>query len=579
MRFFLIMCTLCGALLLAPPAVSSTPLAIEVTQDAGSRALAGILAGENNIAYLKQIGDLLNHIDDTYFNLPEKLSAGGQIVVFFDPAHGKWPGGRWEGEVTGRISCTGLTEEIYSIPLSRELFRLLTSNRHIKVVSTDDFMAVLKGKRDVYMNISFPETVRRAHEEGAFIIVSEHLNNISRFLKASELANLTGIHITSDRRGNRFLTYFADAHKGFLTLYNKFDVTDFSRRSALKLKEELTARGMKANSWYKGAVPDDRFCYFVDFPISVIYESGFISSPEDEAFLSNPQNQRMIAEAQYDSLLEAIREVFGVDISGREPRKRGDPRADLFNILKLSRIAIFYIHSCEPAKATAVIRVMESLYGKTHAEILAPYRDLKLSLARAEYYFTVSKRFVAVKNYRKSARYMRLAKRALRFKPVFSSMYKKYAGDYARLGTPQKIDIQPPVKKNISEKPSFRAKGLLPTRAAPLSTPVILAVEDSRNLEDAVVKALDPDRETLVKLVASLKSAGVSKRVKKGRTWKIVKERLDFTSGIYIVSINKSLTVTGAFRVGRVKLDPRKYQNQQYLKNSYFAFKDKQRSL
>lgn len=579
MRFFLIACALCAGLLLSPSAIYSTPLMIEGPQDPGTRALAGILAGEHNIAYLKQIGELLERIDSTYTNLYEKLSSGGQIVVFFDPAHGKWPGGRWEGEVTGRISCTGIPEELYSIPISRELYRLLSANRFIRVVSTEDFMAVLKGRRDVYMNISFPETVRRAGEEGAFIVVAEHLNNTSRFLKASELVNLTGIHITSDRRGNRYLSYFADAHKGFLTLYNKFDVTDFSRRYALRLKENLAGKGMKANSWHFGAVPDDRFCYFVDFPISVIYESGFISNPEDEAFLSDPENQRMIAGAQYESLMDTMKDVFGVDISGREAKRRGDPRGDILSLLKLSRIAIFYIHACEPGKATAVIREMESLYGKTHAEILSPYRELKHSLARAEHYFTVSKRFVAAKNYKKSARYMRLARRALRFKPVFSSMYKKYTGDYARLGVPQDTDIQTPAKKTEPVRPAFKAAGLLPTKAAPLSTPVILAVEDAKNLEDAVVKALDPDKETLEKIVSSLKRTGVSKRVRVGRSWRTTKEKLDFTTGIYIVSINKHLNVTSAFRVGRVMLDPRKYQNQQYLKNSYFAFKDKQRSL
>ncbi|RPI91220.1 MAG: hypothetical protein EHM32_10875, partial [Spirochaetales bacterium] len=272
-------------------------------------SISAVLSKENNIVYLKQAIELLKSIDDIYVNIEKSLSDGKKLVVFVDPAHGKLENGAWEGEMTGRLSATGLPEEYYSIMLSRELFKTLSVNRFIEVRSTEDFMQVMKGRSNLYKNIPFVDTVRLAAEAGAFIIVSEHLNNISSIVKASGLMNIPGVHITTDRWGNRFLSYVKDIHRGFLTLYNKYDATDFSRRYALNLKEALVAQGMRANNWQMGAVPDDRFSYFVDFPISVIYESGFISNPDDEELLRDPEYQRRIVRGQYESLLETVREV------------------------------------------------------------------------------------------------------------------------------------------------------------------------------------------------------------------------------------------------------------------------------
>ncbi|MBP7603214.1 MAG: N-acetylmuramoyl-L-alanine amidase, partial [Spirochaetes bacterium] len=199
--------------------------------------ISAILSKENNIVYLKQAIELLNAIDATYVDIEKNLASGKKLIVFVDPAHGKLENGAWEGEMTGRLSATGLTEEYYSIMLSRELYRVLSANRFIEIRSTDDFMQVMKGKSDIYRNIPFVETVRMATEAGAFIIVSEHLNNISSIVKASGLMNIPGVHITTDKWGNRFLSYVKDIHRGFLTLYNKYDTTDFSRRYALNLKE------------------------------------------------------------------------------------------------------------------------------------------------------------------------------------------------------------------------------------------------------------------------------------------------------------------------------------------------------
>jgi hypothetical protein len=68
---------------------------------------------------------------------------------------------------------------------------------------------------------------------------------------------------------------------------------------------------------------------------------------------------------------------------------------------------------------------------------------------------------------------------------------------------------------------------------------------------------------------------------RKKRIWvskKVVRD-FEFTPGIYVVNLDKNLNVVKANRVSAVYLDPQKYQNQQYLKNSYFAETEKQKDI
>lgn len=548
--------------------------------------IASIFAKENSIANLKQLMELVSQLDDTYTNLYSNLKNGKKIVVFIDPAHGKLHNGVWQGESTGRVSCTGLPEEYYSILISRELYRKLRANNHLEVKSTDDFLDVMKGKSDEYKNIPFSETVRMAHNENAFIIISEHLNNISSIVKASGLMNIPGIHITTDGGGTRYLSYIKDTYRGFLTLYNKYDTTDFSRQYAHNLKDMLVAKGMKANSWDTGTVADDRFCYFVDFPISIIYETGFISNPEEEQMLRQPEMLQIIAEAQYEALIATIRDIFGVDISGREPVLTQNKSDDMHTFFKLSRMALLYIRLCEPQKAAAIITLMEKKYPQYNQRFAANYRTIRRILLQAENYYATSKRLMRAKNYKKATRYIYLAKKTLRNKPVFDSLYAMYSGEYASLGVPETRESDSvPVKKPTSIS---SAAAVTPQRAT-LTTPIIFAIEENESIESALMKALNPDRETLVKLMKSFSNihttSRVKTRVKSGRggkasyAWKTVTEKVNPTAGIYIVKLNRDLEVAHIRRVKKVQLAPWKYQNHQYLKNSCFAFEQKQRTL
>ena len=538
-----------------------------------------IIKNEKTIKRLKNLLNIINQIDNTYNDIHNKLLKGQKIVIFFDPAHGKLKDGRWESIATGRVSCTNLPEEYYSIILSKKLYKLLTENKFIEVKSTEDFLSVMKGKKNEYLNIPFTKTVEMACNENAFILISEHLNNVSSIRKASGLANIKGIHITLDEAGNKYLAYVNSIHNGFLTLYNKFDPTEFSKVYANKLKQKLLACGMRANTWEHGTVADDRFSYFTNFPISIIFESGFISNPTEEANLRREDYQENIVKAQYNALIEAFKDILGIDISGDTPDIITREKNTWLNLLKLSRISIYYIKSCNPSKAISIINLMEKYYGASkYRKRLKPYRKIKKSLIRANKYYKKSKKS---HNNKKAANYLFKAKRALRERAIFVSLNEKYNNKIRELGFAYRI-------KSKKRKKIKRTIPLI-TKKARRKTPIILAIEDNQTLEQAINNALSPNPKKLKRLLRTFKNAYIYKKVKvykyskkRKKTiyyWKWKRKKVKFHRGIYIVKLNKNLVVKNVKRTSLVSLNPWKYQNQQYLKNSYFANRTKQKNL
>ena len=83
--------------------------------------ITSILKKEKNIKNLKFIIDILNQIDKCYGNLYNNIQQGQKITIFIDPAHGKLSDGRWEGELSGRVSCANIPEEQYSLSLIMQL--------------------------------------------------------------------------------------------------------------------------------------------------------------------------------------------------------------------------------------------------------------------------------------------------------------------------------------------------------------------------------------------------------------------------------------------------------------------------
>ena len=469
------------------------------------------------------------------------------------------------------------------------MYELLSKNRFIEIKTTDDYLEVLKGKSDTYRDIPFSTTVEMAEKAGAFIIISEHLNNISVLHKADGRVNLPGIHITRNGYGWKVLRFVRDTYEGFLTLYNKLDASGFSYNYALKLKKMLVAKGFTPNSWGFGAVGDSRFCYFVDFPVSIIYESGFISNPEEEKKLRDPQYIQKLVDSQYAALLETINEVFGVDISGFSVKKTGEPSLDRIDLLKLARLTVYYIKTGNTASSIRVIREMEKKYsGSKYREHTWYFSSVKSSLSRSCNYYARAQKYKRQKKNKLARKYFWLARRSLQSAPIFAGLRDRYHHELRTTAAsavpvkPAAVDVKP-VNKTVYS--SFIAR-------APLGRSIILPIEHNQSLEDAIELALDPDEETLGRLVKSFKngkivtrskyytSSGKSKKKKKRiAAWRTKMHHVQFGTGIYVVNLDKNLNIIGARYVSSVPLNPGHYQNQQYLKNSYFSNGTKDRAL
>lgn len=571
------------------PSLKTKPIETETE----SKTISVILKTEKNPHKQKELLNILNNINRIYGRLYENLKEKKKLVVFFDPAHGKIPNGMWQGgKITGRSSCTNYPEEYYSVQISRELYKLLRRNPFIDVRSTADYMEVLKGNSDIYKNIPFPETVKLAKEAGSFIIISEHLNNVSLFHKADGRVNLPGLHITQNRSGNRILCYVPKPYEGFLTLYNRLDTSGFSRLYALKLKERLILMGLKPNKWQKGAVADDRFSYFVDFPISIIYESGFISNPHEEKKLRDPIYIKMLVKAQYETLLENLNDTFGVDITGIDPVKTKKPVHHRLELLKLARIAVYYLKDGNTKRSINTIDRMIMRYGKTGFKPYINYfSGIKKSLVKAEKFYSFGKRYSRLaykykkkKEWKRSRRFRSLSKKYFRwakkytYKPVFLAYRIKYS----------KVLRQRCRKRSFKyyhsgRKQHFKGRSnkVIARSKSALRKPIIIPIESNQRLEDAIMNALSPDKRYLKKLKKSFKNAKITRWVKKRyyskkrkrwmTTWRKRTWRVRFKKGIYIVKLNRRLKIIKANRVNSVILSSKKYQNQQYLNNSYFS--------
>lgn len=575
------------------------------------KIIQDIVQSEKNIERAKGIIRVVQTLDEMYNNLPARVMAGEKITIYIDPCHGI-VNGRWSARPTGRHCVHGVSEELYSLMLIRKLYAKLSKNPHINIVTTEDYLASLKGERDEYRNQSFRNTIKNAYDAKAQIIISQHLNNVRSGVKATGTSNIAGIHIVYDSNGGKYLEKITEVHKGFLTLYNRIDVSGFSRHYALELKKELINIGMHPNSWQMGAVADDRFIYFVNFPISIIYETGFISNPDDLAIITNPEMQDKITRAQYDTLLNSFRDVFGIDISETTARKVDNPSLQFdLTIVKLSRIALFYMQEGMAQAACNVIDLMRSHYGNTRfANFVTPYSEMKQTALTSErmYQKAISLASKRVKNKKQrhknikmALNYLSVAKSMTRTKDFYEGIYRKYCDTYYEILNPGYRSNRQEVKSLAQNPPlsnqNTRAEETLKripehhyvVRPAELTRPIIFVFEEGLSLKEAIRTNLAAEGETLEKLHASFSHAVVNTKVKSTKwsrkkkrnitVWKNKSKRIDFYPGMYVLGLNRNLEIVNAKRVSRVYLNPDKYQNQLYLKNSYFAHAQREKSL
>ncbi len=579
--------------------------------DSQPKIIQDIIQHEKNIERAKGIIHVVQTLDEMYNNLPDRVAEGEKITIYIDPCHGM-VNGRWSARPTGRHCIHGISEEVYSLMLIRKLYALLSKNPHINIVTTEDYLAALKGERDEYRSQSFRNTIKNAYDAKAQIIISQHLNNVRLGVKATGTSNVAGIHIVYDSRGEKYLEKITEVYKGFLTLYNRIDVSGFSRYYALELKKELIHIGMQPNGWQMGAVADDRFIYFVNFPISLIFETGFISNPDDLSIITNPDMQDKITRAQYETLLASFRDVFGIDMSESAARKVAHPSSQFdLTLVKLSRIALFYMQEGMAQEACNVIDIMRSHYGNTRfGNLVTPYSEMKQTALTSERLYQkamslAGKRTKSKKqrqrNVKMALNYLSVAKSMTRSKDFYEGIYRKYCDTYyeilhpgyrASRQEPKSIAQNPPSGNQtakIEETPQRIPDRHYAVRPAELTRPIIFVFEEGQSLKEAIRSNLASEGETLERLHQSFEHAVVTYKVKhtewsrkKKRNitvWKNESRHIDFYPGMYVVELNRNLDLVSAKRVSRVYLNPDRYQNQLYLKNSYFAHVQREKSL
>lgn len=552
-----------------------------------THAINKILNQQDNKNRYNDVSEIINYIDEIYGDINTLIENGKKITLYFGPAHGKDETERWRGITTNRVGVTGLPEEQYSMLYSRKLYNRLIQNKFINIAASDEYRKVLEGKSDNYHYMKFRDVCNNAKNADAFMVIEMHMNNVSIFSKADGLINMPGIHMARDSAGKKLLINIKGTFSGFLTLYNKYDAGGFSRQYALNIRDSLVKKGYKANNWDYGAVADDRFTYYLNFPISVIYECGFISHPEEEKKLVDPKYMDEMVNTQYDMLLKTFNDIYGIDISGDKIKVRSKDYQSGVELLKLARLAIYFIQNADTKSANIAVKSMRDLYYNARTkDVIDYYSSIINTINNAEYYYQKGIKFRNKKKFNKARGSFVNARNSINRNSLYSAYKDKYSialyGNKKNRSVSDENRTVPKWDKKITET-------AIPVRLSPVTKPFILSLSSDEKLENAIIESLNPDVHSLKIIHDSMNSyreVSWSKEkvyLTKKKKYKTVNKKefhkFEFKPGIYIVNLDKNFRVVKAHRVPSVYLNPDKYQNQQYLKNSYFAKIEQDKNL
>ena len=542
-------------------------------------AIDKILDMQDNKDTFNDVADIINYIDEIYGGLYDSLEKGGQITIYFGPAHGKDHTGRWRGITTNRVGTTGLPEEYYSIQYSRKLYKLFKENPFFNIAASDEYRDVLEGKSDTYHYMKFQDVMSNAKKAGAFMVIEMHMNNVSIFSKADGLINMPGIHMARDGHGRKLLINITGSYSGFLTLYNKFDAGGFSKQYAVNIRDNLVAKGYKANGWEYGAVADDRFTYYLLFPVSVIYECGFISHPDEEIKLLDEDYMNGMVASQYETLLKTFNDIYGINISkGKFSGKKKNFESNT-ELLKLARLTLYFIKEGDTKSANAAVKAMNSLYLNPQTkDSINYYNSIIHTVNKAENFYASGVNYRNKKKFNKARTCFIQGRTALNN----SDLYSAYRDKFSKAIHGNKINRSKSdtaaVASNTSKNNTDSA---ISVKSSAITKPFIMTLRDENNLETAIMEALAPDQKNLKLITDSMNNyKNVSyKKVKtysaKKKKYIITQEKIvrdfEFKPGIFIAELNKDMKIVKVTKVSSVYLDPNKYQNHQYLKNSYFT--------
>jgi N-acetylmuramoyl-L-alanine amidase len=560
-----------------------------------SGPVENIISSENDPSTREILIETAKTLTAIYGNLYENCLQGKKVKIFMDPAHGMvfYHGSmQWQAALTWRKSTTGEPEEVYSIPLARGLYRIMSENPHFEIISSPNYLEMLQSKIDTYNDMTFDESVAGARAANAFMIISEHLNNIAPISKADGFVNIRGLHITCDWERNPHLSYISSIYRGYFTYYSIFDTTGMSRRIGEGFRDNMIAGGFTPNAWGNGVVGDDRFSTYINYPISIIYESAFISNPIEESLLRNKNHQDLIVQSQYKGIIDAIKNTFGVDLSTDKPIKLFDQDPYLLDSIILNRFVLYYTQNMKYAKALKTIHALENLSAPTKfRENSVAYSNLKDKIVHVLRYDNTAKIYAANGKLINAMKSYRAAIKIMGRHPLFNGAreitYDLHNKCAEKVGA-RKIFYDNTIKRSDVFPPdmaSFRT-GI---ESHSLGTPYIVTITEGQELDDAIDLSIAPGDDIKNRIRNSVRNSYITKIMYKKsysqkkkryiytRTW--AKIRPDFSPGLYIIQFNKNFSLKKVEKVSNVLFDPNRYQNQQFFKNSCLAEKTKEKSL
>jgi len=457
-------------------------------------AIDRILNMQNNKDTFNDLADIINYIDEIYGGLYDSLEKGGKITIYFGPAHGKDRTGQWVGITTNRVDTTGLPEEYYSIQYSRKLYKLLNGNPFINIATSDEYREVLEGRSDSYRQMKFKEETANAKNAGAFMLIEMHMNNVAISNKADGLVNMPGIHMARDKQGRKLLTHIKGSYSGFLTLYNKYDTSGFSKQYAVNIRDNLVAKGYRANGWEYGAVGDDRFTYYLLFPVSVIYECGFISHPDEDKKLLDEDYMNGMVLSQYEMLLKTFNDVYGIDISNNKfSGKKKDFNSNV-ELLKLARLTLYFIKTGDTKSANAAVNAMNTLYlNPKTKDSIQYYNSIMNTINRAEKHYASGIAHRNKKRLSKARTSFIQGKTTLNSLNNNHDLYSAYRNKYDKaihgnIKAATQTDI---AKAQVIPAPSTKSSGTsVLVKSSPVTKPFIMALREGENIESAIMESL-----------------------------------------------------------------------------------------
>jgi hypothetical protein len=143
------------------------------------------------------------------------------------------------------------------------------------------------------------------------------------------------------------------------------DILGISESVAIHSKNLLKRENFIPDTWGNGIIGDTRFSYFFDFPASIIFESGFLCNPMEEAIFYSAPGQKFFAKIHYQAIVKSFSELTGIDLSKpvntkeKISAKKIDEYQDKFAELKKMHTALFLIHKGELLKGKKLLQSIQ----------------------------------------------------------------------------------------------------------------------------------------------------------------------------------------------------------------------------